>query len=1125
MIATPSTEKPFIIYRSSAGSGKTYTLALEYLTLALRQPTAYRGILAVTFTNKATQEMKTRIVEFLYQLANDRNKPLREELERRTALTDEALTERARQVLRQLLHGYSYFAVMTIDSFFQKVVRAFAREMNLQAGFSIELDERKVLEEVIDELLLSLGDEQQRSLRRWLTRFAEERVETGDSWDFRRDIKTLAGELFKEDYKQQRGSEAVADNMTSTLEKLRAERQQFEQQMQRFGQQGLALMERHALAVEDFAYGKSGVANYFNRIIDASNYVPGDRTDDARKDPNKWASKASKKKEQILAAVESGLLSALGEAIDHHQQHGPVYYAAVELSRFVYTHGILHHLEAQLQAYKRAHDLMLISDAPLFLKDIIGSDDTPFIYEKIGTTFQNFLIDEFQDTSGLQWANFRPLVANSLSAGQRNLVVGDVKQSIYRWRGGDWQLLLEKIQQDVADYQTEVRDLDRNYRSRRHIVDFNNALFAQLSELLYQTMEKRLEDVKSEPLRQRLLQRAEVIRSAYAHVGQALPATYRGDWHGHVRIQLLDQEELAGDEEETPWKEYVKAQLPTMVERLQDQGYALQDIAFLVRNKREGQEIAATFMEVKNQNRARAGYRYEVISPESLFLNASLTVSLLVEVLRFLDNPDDRIAQGSIVHKYRRLRDLPQQSADWHRLFAAAGDKESLDLFYQVLPPDFERFREYLNKLPLYELVENLVQLFGLDSTGGQQATETIYLQAFQDAVLNYGRAEQGDLHAFLRWWEERGHETSVQVPEAVDAMRIMTIHKAKGLQFKVVILPFCTWDTDHHPSQTNILWSRTATPPLDELGLMPLRYGSALTKTVFDAEYYEELIRAHMDNLNLLYVAFTRAEECLYAFTPPRKSKKEGYKITSVANALHHSFTEAPLSSERINLTDHYNEDAKVLEIGTDPRVERPRTKKAPFTLAAYPSVRWRDRLMVRPTSHGYFAESSEPNALSVNLAGLLREVLVRTRHRNEAERHLQDVYYERGITLTERQQLEQRVTQAMNDATLRPWYESVGPVMIQRTLLTGGRGSPPGRPGGRRSGGRRYVCPDRVMITSETSAVVVHFGLADEQDEHARIVKRSAAILRQLGYTTVESYWVDVQALRAVEVNERTS
>ncbi len=1103
-------EKPFIIYRSSAGSGKTYTLALEYLTLALQQPTAYRKILAVTFTNKATQEMKSRIVNFLNQLANGQNEPLRQELERRTGLVNATLIEQAQHVLRQLLHGYSYFAVMTIDSFFQKVVRAFAREMDLQAGFSIEIDQGKVLEEVIDQLLLTLGEQSHRKLRQWLTRFAEEKVETGQTWDFRRDIKTLAYELFKEDYKQQQAQEGASStvDMTVTLQQLRTQQQQFEQQMAQYGQQALTVMERYALTVDDFAHGKSGVAGYFLKLVDASGYEPGKRVLAAAGDATKWSSKSSQQREQIVTAAEDGLLTLLDEVLNYYQDRALVYYSCVELSRFVYTYGILNHLETQLQTYQRERDLMLISDAPLFLKDIIGQDDTPFIYEKIGTTYEHFLIDEFQDTSGLQWTNFRPLVENSLNAGHRNLVVGDVKQSIYRWRGGDWQLLLEKIQQDVADYQTEVRDLDRNYRSRRHIVDFNNALFTQLSELLYQTMVGRLneDDVPDEGMRQFLLSRAEIVRHAYTQVGQQLPPDYRGDWHGHVRIQLLEKEQLVEEEEETHWKDYVKEQLPHMVETLQDQGYALQDIAFLVRNKREGREVAQTFMDYKHQGHARQGYRYEVISPESLFLNASLTVGLLVDVLRFLDNPTDRIARGSVVHKYRRIRQLPQDSPTLHRIFAAAGvdrrktadEAEELAAFYKELPSDFQRFQDYLNKLPLYELVENLIRIFDLGVT-----SETVYLQAFQDAVLNFTRVEQGDLHSFLQWWDERGQETSVQVAEAVDAMRIMTIHKAKGLQFRVVILPFCTWDTDHHPSQTNILWTRTLTPPLQELGLMPMRYSKKLINTVFRQDYYEELIRVHIDNLNLLYVAFTRAEECLYAFAPP-KGSKNGYSLDSVANALRQSFSSPSLSDKHIALDDHFDETDNVLELGVAPHTTQADYQKKTFSLTSYPSVRWRDRLMVRPTSHGYFNAVASNNSLTINLITLLRALLVRMEHAHELEQHLQDIYYERGITLAERERLQRHAEGTLKHPLLRKWYETEDTVKIQRTLLTGNQ---------------HYVCPDRVMIDDE-QATVVHFGLADEQAEHTKVVKQSCAVLQQLGYTLVKGYWVNVQALEVVEV-----
>ena len=558
----PSLPKPFVIYRSSAGSGKTYTLAVEYLTLALRQPNAYRGILAVTFTNKATQEMKSRIVAFLYELAHEKNAPLLLTLVEQTGLSEEEVTRQARLVLRQLLHGYSYFAVMTIDAFFQKVVRSFAKEVGLQAGFSIELDQDKVLESVIDELLLTLGDKDYKTLRRWLIRFAEEKVEEGKTWDFRQDIKTLARELFKEDYRERRNASVTAD-IPTVRQQLRRIQQTFEQQMQQLGQQAQDEIARYGLSVEDFAYGRSGVAGYFVKLTEKTDYTLTKRVLDALDDTTKWYSKSSKQKEIIGEAVAGSLHQILSEAVDFYESRATAYYSAITLSKFIYTYGILHELESRLDTYKKEHDLMLISDAPAFLRGIIGQDDTPFIYEKIGTTFQNFLIDEFQDTSGLQWSNFRPLVEDSLGAGHRNLVVGDIKQSIYRWRGGDWQLLLERIQQDIDPQQTEVKNLGHNYRSRRHVIDFNNALFTVLPRLVLDEMSARVADVPDEALQQRLLARAAIIPRAYQDARQQLPDAYeqQHDWHGYVRLQMLDKEALAA-EEDTSWKEAVKAQLP-----------------------------------------------------------------------------------------------------------------------------------------------------------------------------------------------------------------------------------------------------------------------------------------------------------------------------------------------------------------------------------------------------------------------------------------------------------------------------------------------------------------------------------------------------------------------------------
>ena len=1103
LTSPPPVSKPFIIYRSSAGSGKTYTLAVEYLTLALRQPTAYRGILAVTFTNKATQEMKSRIVAFLYELAHEKNAPLLLTLVEQTGLSEEEVTRQARLVLRQLLHGYSYFAVMTIDAFFQKVVRSFAKEVGLQAGFSIELDQDKVLESVIDELLLTLGDEQHKALRRWLIRFAEEKVEEGKAWDFRQDIKTLARELFKEDYRERRNASITAD-IPTVRQQLRSIQQTFEQRMQQLGQQALDEIARYKLSVEDFAYGRGGVAGYFVKLAGNTDYTPTKRVLDALEDTTKWYSKSSKQKEVISEVVAGSLHQILSDAVDYYQSHATPYYSAITLSKFIYTYGILHELESRLDTYKKEHDLMLISDAPTFLRGIIGQDDTPFIYEKIGTTFQNFLIDEFQDTSGLQWSNFRPLVEDSLGAGHRNLVVGDIKQSIYRWRGGDWQLLLERIQQDIDPQQTEVKNLDRNYRSRRNVIDFNNALFTVLPQLVLDEMTTRVADLPEEALRQRLLARASIIQRAYQDARQQLPDAYeqQHDWHGYVRLRMLDKEALAA-EEDTSWKEVVKAQLPTLVEDLQDQGYALRDIAFLVRDKRDGREVVNTFMEYKNSGRTKPHYGYEVISSESLFLNTSLSVSLLVDLLVFLDNPSDALARGSIVHKYRRLQGHKPDSHQLHTIFSSAGrgsagsgdEAASLAAFYQTLPAAFLQYQDYLSKLPIYELVENLVHLFELGSPN-----ERVYLQAFQDAVLGYAKTERGDLHTFLTWWFEKGGETSVRIAEEVDAMRVLTIHKAKGLQFKVVILPFCDWKLDHNPTQTNILWTETEDPALQDIGLMPAKYSQQLLQTVFRQDYYEELIRVHIDNLNLLYVALTRAEEGLYAFAQPVPTKA-GFPLTSVANALRNALT----STERtpIALADGWDEAQGTFTLGSPPPKKPFEPPTLPRTLSGYTSQRWRDRLMVRPASHGYFSTEAHA-ALTVNVAVLLKELLIRLPHKNELERHIQAIYYDRGITLAEKEQLRRYAARALEHPTLRAWYQPEATIKLQPTLL---------------AGDGRYVMPDRVILEEE-KAVVIGFGLAREAAEKKSVIKNSQAILQNIGYATVVGYWVEVESLRVKEL-----
>ncbi len=1089
-------EKPFVIYRSSAGSGKTYTLALEYLKLALRQPLAYRSILAVTFTNKATQEMKGRIIQYLYEIAKTKDGSLRQALAESLNTTELELSLEAENVLRHLLHGYSYFSVMTIDSFFQKVVRGFAREMGLQAGFKIELDIDKVLDAVIDDLLLVIGEPEHRSLRRWLTRFAEEKVEAGNSWDFRREIKELARELFKESYWEKRSNLAdIAVNQQSTaqlLKKLRELQSAFEQHMADIGRAGLQVLQQEGASVEDFAYGRNGVAGYFIKIAEGQSYSPTARVLAGRENIEAWVSQKNPRREKMLT-IAAQLHAQLEKALDAYQEYGPLYYSVVHLQRFMYAYGILHHLREQIDSYKRENDLMLISDAPVFLQDIIGKDDTPFIYEKIGSYYQHFLIDEFQDTSGLQWMNFRPLVENSLDAGHPNLVVGDVKQSIYRWRGGDWQLLLETIQQDAQEWRTQVKNLDHNYRSLRNIVAFNNALFETAPAVLYQYLTEEVEKVENDTLRERLMAQTSVLLRAYEDVSQKLPDTYDhyAEWHGHVRIEMLD-EDYCQDEDgnQLDWRSYVQQQLPGLIESLQDEGYSAKDIAFLVRDRRDGQAVVDTFMQYKNEGKARSNYNYEVISPESLFLQSSLSVNLLVELMRFLDNSEDAIVRNSIVYKYRKLSQKSLESQVLHQIFSKQKE-ESLEEFFQELPANFHTLYPFLNKLPIYELVENLVQIFDVGSF-----EEKAYLQAFQDLVLEYSLTERGDLHTFLDWWEEQGINSSVQLSEEVNAMRVMTIHKAKGLQFKIVIIPFCDWALDHYPFKTNVLWSHPQDSPLAGMGLLPMKYSSQLTETLFSEEYYEEKIRVHLDHLNLLYVAFTRAEEGLYAYARPTPTKKGKFQLKGTANLLRTVLPDLSLADS--DPLAGWDEMGQIYEAGTYPNRKSDEIyHEPPLTMLEYSSVRWRNRLSVRPLSRGFFP--ADASLGKVSQVALLQQVLIQLREIDDLDAQIEQLSFERGLTGWEQRQLREKLNHFLTRPTVASWYQPTVTLFIQRTLFS-------------KVDTRSYLV-DRVLFEKHRVTVINFFTQYDQEEK--RLSLETATTHLKQSQSEVQSYLVDVSQL----------
>ena len=431
------------VIRASAGSGKTFTLAGEYLRLLFTGSDYFRHILAVTFTNKATNEMKSRIIGELDLLAGNRESKQMQALMASTGLSETQLRLKASVILKKLLHRYSDFSVSTIDSFFQRIIRSFTRELGLQGTYSIELDTETLLSAVIDQLLIEAGND--KSLLNWLGDYAESLIERGENWNLRKSMRSLGKEIFREEFKSLSN---LASSQYGNREFIRDFRKELysafqfiEKEYRDFGFQARSILDASGFTVDDFSRKGSGPAGFLVKLAAGEFRAPTDTAKQAALNAEKWFTRASPDAAAIGALAESELMPLMQRVVDYYETHSRRYFTLEVVLKNMFTLGILSDLSRLAYQWCNENNAFLLPEAPLFLQKIIDGNDTPFIYEKAGYWYHHFMIDEFQDTSLLQWLNFKPLISNSLSQDYDNLVVGDVKQSIYRWRNSNWTIL------------------------------------------------------------------------------------------------------------------------------------------------------------------------------------------------------------------------------------------------------------------------------------------------------------------------------------------------------------------------------------------------------------------------------------------------------------------------------------------------------------------------------------------------------------------------------------------------------------------------------------------------------------------------------------------------------------
>ncbi len=872
------------IYRSAAGAGKTYVLVKTYLTLSLNAPDNFRKILAVTFTNQATQEMKQRILASLHALAQGKtDTPLAAELMQAKKWTSDTLQKQAARVLSHILHDYDYFNISTIDSFLQTIVRNFSRELGIQHGFAIEMDQEAVLSEIIKEVMQTAAKDT--ALRKWLIHFAEHKLLSGKSWRVQQIIQQLGYSLFTEAFSQQAPALLAATSeptvLTTFIEQLTQYQAWFETQLQTCGAKAMHIIAERDLQIADFAYGKQGVAGFLAGLAYKKNFKPSKRAYTAAAQIGAWYSKASPRKADIEAVVQEHLQNLLQEAIGIYEQHHSKYDTGKAVQQWLHAFGVMTHLLQALRKYRTENNVLLISDTANLLRQVIANNDTPFVYEKIGTFYHHFLIDEFQDISTFQWQNLQPLIQHNLAMGHMSLVVGDVKQSIYRWRGGAWQLLAQELEKTFADTQSVV--LNYNWRSKPHIVWFNNAFFQQASRLVIHTLQQAITKLSDTSLRDQLTGQLQELTTLYANVAQQVPpGKDLKEEKGYVELKCIPSTNAAGEVQD--WKQQVKERIPILLEEIQDSGVALSDVAILVRNHIESKELFQLLLSHHNNPNAKPGYSYQALSDESLTLAHNPFVNILISALQYIAYPEDQLAKATLVYLYHVYVCHQPQAASLHNLWIQALADESSQAASPALPEAFTNACQMLQGLPLYERVSKIITLLQLLSHKSQP-----FIEAFQEVVFSYLQTTPSTKHIdFLTWWDSTKHRHVLPGIKDSNAVSIMTIHQAKGLEFKIVIIPFCNWSMDHNATKFPTLWCSTAEPPFATFPSLPLPYHPKLIDTLYAKYYYQERMQVYMDNVNLLYVAFTRATDRLYIFTPQTVNPQ----LHTTAELIHQTIT-----------------------------------------------------------------------------------------------------------------------------------------------------------------------------------------------------------------------------------------
>ena len=1046
------------IMRASAGSGKTYSLARKYISLLLNSSDrhAYRHILAVTFTNKATDEMKERILKELHVLAVSPGKSgYRDYFVPSVFPSCEELQRKAEEVLHDILHDYGAFAVSTIDRFFQQTLKAFSREIGQFASYQVELDKDSLVSESVDRILDSLTEEDG-SLLSWLTDNVLEQIEGGGRYSMDANLLDMARRLKSPQRKEVAEAAGIDPDVACSKDKLLEIRDVcrglidgFRKEVKARAQRALDVMTDAGVDPAESSRGFLKALYKYAGLNDTEPLAaPTDSFMRNASDSEKWFAKAKAK--TMLPKVYPFLEAPLEDFCALFGREFDVYNTACILDGQIYGLGVAGELERTFSELMKEKNVLCIDDSNTILRDIIDSSDAPFVYEKIGVRYDHYLLDEFQDTARVQWQNFSPLLKESESRGGENLIVGDVKQSIYRWRGSDWNLLQNTIPEEFPQYKDRV--LDTNYRSLSSIVEFNNAFFKAAAEVLDGL--SGYEDGKGP------------VSGIYSDVRQKVSKTDKAP--GNVSLTFCRKED----------------ELSKVLESVNEvlaSGGRLSEIAVLVRSNAIGEEVASYLID----------NGIAVMTDDSLRVKSSITVRRIVSLMSLADNPEDTVGG-----------------------YLAA----SLD----VSVPE--------GCTSLMDMAENLLRSIRDNDAEQIWTGEVLHIQSFFDCLQDYVNVNGNSLRGFLKWWEDEN--PSIASPSSGECVRIMTIHKSKGLAFPYVIIPFVESVT-LFKAGNHWCSPKFDGTPLEGVadGVYDVSLSKASVRTLFADDYKNESFLQQVDNLNVIYVAMTRpasgmhlissypSEKCLAALeagdlgqfsdfsqilywfvTSP--GKMEGVVRTSDEDSVRFDVGN-PVDFSSIRK----NDEQDVEEFVAGEYGEFPSIPLNPSAGDMETDVRERGRLKFSADSVDYFSADGDAGISASNrIKGVvLHDVLSRMQVAGDLDRAVAVAYENGDVTEDECVQIKALLGERMETAVARGWFPETSARILNETTLIDVDG--------------QIYRPDRVVIEDDR-VLVIDYKFGAHYRKYENQMRKYAGIWRRMGYENVSAVLWYVHTDEVVEV-----